>query len=87
MGAHYDSIDAGPGANDNGSGVAAALELAARFARTPGVANLRFVFFANEEAPFFENPGMGLARQPRERETARGRERPLALARDRGLLQ
>src|SRR4051812_28237775 len=34
VGAHYDSIGSGPGANDNGSGVAATLELAAQFART-----------------------------------------------------
>jgi Zn-dependent M28 family amino/carboxypeptidase len=59
VGAHYDSTDAGPGANDNGSGVAATLELAARFARTPASSNVRFVFFVNEEAPYFQNPGMG----------------------------
>ncbi len=59
VGAHYDSIDSGPGANDNGSGVAATLELAAAFAKAPAAARLRFVFFANEEPPFFKNPGMG----------------------------
>ncbi|MET0790403.1 MAG: M28 family peptidase, partial [Polyangiaceae bacterium] len=53
------SIDTGPGANDNGSGVAAALELAARFAGAPAAASVRFVFFANEEPPYFKNPGMG----------------------------
>ncbi len=31
IGAHYDSVDGSPGANDNGSGVAAALELALAF--------------------------------------------------------
>jgi hypothetical protein len=59
VGAHYDSIETGPGANDNGSGVSATLELAARFARAPASASLRFVFFANEEPPYFKNPGMG----------------------------
>jgi hypothetical protein len=59
VGAHYDSIDTGPGANDNGSGVAATLELAVRFARVPANASVRFVFFANEEPPYFKNPGMG----------------------------
>ena len=59
VGAHYDCIDTGPGANDNGSGVAATLELAARFAKTPAAARVRFVFFANEEPPYFKNPGMG----------------------------
>jgi len=35
VGAHYDSVDTGPGANDNGSGVAATLELAKRFFGAP----------------------------------------------------
>ncbi len=34
IGAHYDSVFGSPGANDNGSGVAAMLALARRFART-----------------------------------------------------
>ncbi len=59
VGAHYDSIDTGPGANDNGSGVAATLELASAFAKAPAASRIRFVFFANEEPPFFQNPGMG----------------------------
>lgn len=59
VGAHYDSIDTGPGANDNGSGVAATLELAQRFAQTPAPVTVRFVFFVNEEPPYFKNPGMG----------------------------
>lgn len=59
VGAHYDSIDTGPGANDNGSGVAATLELAARFAKVPANSRVRFVFFVNEEPPYFKNAGMG----------------------------
>src|SRR4029450_3185366 len=35
IGAHYDSVFGAPGANDNGSGVAAMLALARRFAAKP----------------------------------------------------
>lgn len=59
VGAHYDCIASGPGANDNGSGVAATLELATRLARSPAPSSVRFVFFVNEEPPYFKNPGMG----------------------------
>lgn len=59
VGAHYDSVTGCPGANDNGSGVAALLALARRFAgKTPGQ-TLRFVAFVNEEAPYFLNGEMG----------------------------
>jgi Zn-dependent M28 family amino/carboxypeptidase len=57
-----------PGANDNGSGVAAVLALAQRFAareaersptrRTPNK-TLRFVAFVNEEPPYFLSGEMG----------------------------
>jgi hypothetical protein len=56
VGAHYDSARGAPGANDNGSGVAALLELAARFARRPAAQTLRFVAFTNEEPPYFRQP-------------------------------
>ncbi|MFZ5890574.1 MAG: M28 family peptidase [Myxococcota bacterium] len=59
VGAHYDSAHASPGANDNASGVAATLELASSLSRTPASKRVRFVFFANEEPPFFKTPGMG----------------------------
>lgn len=59
VGAHYDSVFGCPGANDNGSGVAALLALARRFAgKTPGK-TLRFVAFVNEEPPFFQTEEMG----------------------------
>jgi hypothetical protein len=59
VGAHYDSVIGCPGANDNGSGVAALLALARRFAgKTPGQ-TLRFVAFVNEEPPYFLNGEMG----------------------------
>jgi Zn-dependent M28 family amino/carboxypeptidase len=59
VGAHYDSCGTSPGANDNGTGVAAALELAGRFSGTPAANTVRVVLFTNEEPPFFKRPGMG----------------------------
>lgn len=60
IGAHYDSADECPAANDNGSGVAALLALARRFCAAPPPARtLRFVAFANEEPPFFQTARMG----------------------------
>ena len=59
IGAHYDSVFGAPGANDNGSGVAAILALARRFAGRPTSKTLRFVAFVNEEPPFFQTPQMG----------------------------
>jgi Zn-dependent M28 family amino/carboxypeptidase len=53
VGAHYDSILGSPGANDNASGVAALLELSRFFAGIAPRVTMRFVAFANEEAPFF----------------------------------
>ncbi len=61
VGAHYDSALGSPGANDNGTGVAATLALARRFARAPAARTLRFVAFANEEPPFFQTEAMGSA--------------------------
>jgi len=54
IGAHYDSAPGTPGANDNGSGTAATLALAARFATSKPARTLRFVFFTNEEPPYFQ---------------------------------
>jgi Peptidase family M28 len=59
IGAHYDSVFGSPGANDNGSGVAAMLALARRFAGRPAAQTLRFVAFVNEEPPFFQTEQMG----------------------------
>ena len=57
--AHYDSAPGTPGANDNGSAVASLLTLARRFAGQPQPRTLRFVFFVNEEPPFFQTAAMG----------------------------
>ncbi|MFZ2657892.1 MAG: M28 family peptidase [Victivallales bacterium] len=61
IGAHYDSppVDGCKAANDNGSGLAAALELAKSFAGKNQERTLRFLAFANEEPPYFWTPGMG----------------------------
>src|SRR6266480_1906309 len=59
IGAHYDSVFGSPGANDNGSGVAATLALARRFAGRKTQHTLRFVAFVNEEPPYFLSGEMG----------------------------
>lgn len=59
IGAHYDSALGAPGANDNGSGTAALLELAKRFSKIEPNRTLRFVFFVNEEPPHFQSETMG----------------------------
>ena len=61
IGAHYDSARGAPGANDNGSGTAAVLELARMLKGAhinPGT-ELKFVFFVNEEPPYFGGEDMG----------------------------
>lgn len=59
IGAHYDSIPGCPAANDNGSGVAAMLEIARLLADRTFERTLRFVAFVNEEPPFFQTSRMG----------------------------
>jgi hypothetical protein len=59
IGAHYDSVLGSPGANDNGSGIAALLALARRFAGKTTEHTLRFVAFVNEEPPYFLLDEMG----------------------------
>ena len=59
IGAHYDSVIGSPGANDNGSGVAAVIELARLLRQAQPARTLRFVAFANEEPPFFKTEAMG----------------------------
>jgi Zn-dependent M28 family amino/carboxypeptidase len=59
VGAHYDTAAPTPGADDNASGVAAVLELARAAVRTQPARTLRFVFFTNEEPPYFQTEQMG----------------------------
>ena len=50
VGAHLDSVPAGPGVNDDGSGVAVLLDAARRLGARPNVANaVRFAFWGAEE--------------------------------------
>ena len=72
IGAHYDSVSGSPGANDNGSGVAALLEISRLLRGTENARTIRLVAFTNEEPPFFLGRDMGSriyasrARQQRE---------------------
>jgi acetylornithine deacetylase/succinyl-diaminopimelate desuccinylase-like protein len=63
IGAHYDSALGSPGANDNGSGVAALLAIARRLKATRLNRTVHLVFFTNEEPPHFQGPDMGSVRQ------------------------
>jgi Zn-dependent M28 family amino/carboxypeptidase len=49
LGAHLDSVPAGPGVNDNGSGTALVLELALRLAEMSDADGVRFAFWGAEE--------------------------------------
>lgn len=66
IGAHYDSADESPGANDNGTGVAALIEMSRllRGASRPRC-RLRLVFFVNEEQPYGKTENMGSLRHAR----------------------
>lgn len=59
VGAHYDSEWGTPGANDNGTGVAALLALARRLRDARPRRTLRLVAFVNEEMPHFRDGTMG----------------------------
>lgn len=59
IGAHYDSVLGSPGANDNGSGVAALLEISRLLKSRNQARTIRFVAFTNEEPPFFLRRDMG----------------------------
>jgi Zn-dependent M28 family amino/carboxypeptidase len=61
VGAHYDTVPGSPGADDNASGVAVLIEL------SKVVPGIRFVAFANEEAPYFLGEEMGSYVYARER--------------------
>ena len=58
VGAHYDSFEGTPGANDNGSGTAAMLVLAKHFAASKPDRTLRFAAWTNEEPPYFQHRGL-----------------------------
>ena len=73
VGAHYDTVMGTVGADDNASGVAALLSLARLLREVELERTVRFVFFVNEEPPFFQTEQMGsrvYAARCREREEA-----------------
>lgn len=59
IGAHYDTVIGTPGADDNASGVAGLLELAALLQRNALRHSIIFVAYANEEPPYFHSAHMG----------------------------
>jgi hypothetical protein len=60
IGAHYDSYEDSPGANDNGTGTAAVLEIARLLKDWQGEnTRLRLVLFVNEEPPYYRTEAMG----------------------------
>jgi hypothetical protein len=59
IGAHFDSFQGTPGADDNASGVAALLAWAAREVGHARARTVRFVAFVNEEPPAFQTADMG----------------------------
>jgi len=59
VGAHYDSVQGSPGANDNATGVAAVLELGRCLAGHKPRRTIKLVAFVNEEPPLFWTRDMG----------------------------
>ncbi|UOR05574.1 M28 family peptidase [Hymenobacter aerilatus] len=59
IGAHYDVCGEQPGADDNGTGVAALLEMARLLPRQPLACRIELVAYTLEEPPFFRTPQMG----------------------------
>ncbi|NVO32442.1 M28 family peptidase [Hymenobacter sp. P5342] len=60
IGAHYDVCGEQPGADDNGTGVAALLELARLLGQQPALPyRIDLVAYTLEEPPFFRTPQMG----------------------------
>jgi hypothetical protein len=59
VGAHYDTAETSPGADDNATGVAGLLEMAKRARLKPYKHAIRFVAFTNEEPPYFWTEEMG----------------------------
>lgn len=59
VGAHYDSVAGTVAANDNGTGVAAVLEIARLMRQVKFRRTVRLVLFVNEEPPYFQTAKMG----------------------------
>ncbi|KPJ91862.1 MAG: hypothetical protein AMJ53_10595, partial [Gammaproteobacteria bacterium SG8_11] len=61
VGAHYDSFQGLPGADDNASGVAGLIELARILSHTQLKRSVELVAYTLEEPPYFRTPEMGSA--------------------------
>jgi Zn-dependent M28 family amino/carboxypeptidase len=59
IGAHYDTTWMTPGADDNASGIAALLEIAAAMKGKRYTRTIRFIAFGNEEVPNYRRAEMG----------------------------
>lgn len=59
IGAHYDTCDDTPGADDNASGIAGLIELARALSATPPRKSVELVAFTLEEPPVFRTTNMG----------------------------
>ncbi len=59
VGAHYDTVEDSPGADDNATGIAGLLEMIRLFNNFENKRTYRFVAFAQEEPPFYGTPQMG----------------------------
>ena len=59
VGAHYDTVEGSPGADDNASGVAVLLELARRLKGQPLKRSVHLIAFDLEEPPAYRTPAMG----------------------------
>ena len=68
VGAHYDGVSAGPGADDNASGVAAMLEVARVLSAQPLQASVDFAAFSFEEAGLVGSSQMAGAADSADRE-------------------
>ena len=59
IGAHYDTVDGTPGADDNGSAVAVLLEICRMMKGSSPGRTLKLIFFVLEEPPLFRSEYMG----------------------------
>lgn len=59
IGAHYDSVEGSPGADDNASGIAVLIELGKLLSETPLKTRIELVAYTLEEPPMFRTNKMG----------------------------
>lgn len=71
VGAHYDTVEGTPGADDNATAVAGLLELYRLLSKYKPLRTVRFVAFTLEEPPFFSSDAMGSMRYAKACEKSR----------------